>query len=153
MLNSKSKGFTLIELMITVTIIGILVGLAVPLTKNSVQRQREVQLRQALYEMREAVDKYKAASDAGLIQVTLGTEGYPESLEVLVEGVPLMNAVDRKLKLLRRIPIDPMTNSTDWGMRAYQDDPESTSWGGQNVFDVYSKSSGTALDGTKYSEW
>lgn len=149
----RRNGFTLIELIITVTIIGILAGLAVPLARNSIKREREVELRQALRELRTALDKYKEASDRGLIQVKLGTEGYPEKLEVLVDGVQMVGAVDKKLKFLRRIPVDPMTNTTEWGMRAYQDDPKLDSWGGQNVFDVYTKSNGTAFDGTKYKEW
>ena len=148
-----NHGFTLIELIITVTIIGILAGLAVPLAKNAIQREKEIQLLQTLREMRTAIDKYKDASDRGYIQVKLGTEGYPESLDVLVDGVTMNGAVDKKLKFLRRIPIDPMMNSTEWGLRAYQDDPKVSSWGGQNVFDVYTKSEGTALDGTKYKEW
>jgi general secretion pathway protein G len=152
-MRSSSRGFTLIELIITVTIVGILTALAVPLARNTIKREKEVVLRQELREMRVAIDKYKDASDKGLIQVKLGTEGYPESLDVLVDGVPMTGAVDKKLKLLRRIPEDPMTNSSDWGMRSYQDDPKAQSWGGQNVFDVYTKSAGTALDGTKYSEW
>ena len=146
-------GFSLIELIITVTIVAILAGLALPLARNSIVRQREVELRRALREMRVAIDRYKEASDLGLIQVTLGTEGYPESLEVLAEGVDQIGQVDRKLKFLRRISIDPMTNSTEWGLRAYQDDPESMSWGGANVFDVYTKSIGVALDGTDYKDW
>src|SRR5262245_3653493 len=152
-MKHRVRGFTLIELIVTVTIVAILAGMAVPLARNSIQREREYELRRALREIRVALDKYKEASDQGRIQVTLGTEGYPESLEILVEGVPLLNAVDKKLKLLRRIPNDPMTNSMEWGMRSYQDEPTSSSWGGQNVFDVYTKSDGTALDGTKYKDW
>jgi general secretion pathway protein G len=146
-------GFTLIELLVTVTIIAILVGVAVPLAKNSIKREKEVELRTALREIRTAIDKYKDASDRGFIMVKVDTEGYPENLKVLVEGVQLVGQVDKKLKLLRRIPKDPMTNSSEWGQKAVQDDPKATSWGGQNVFDVYTKSQGTALDGSKYSEW
>ena len=150
---SSRLGFSLVELIITVTIVAILAGLALPLARNSILRQREVELRRGLREMRVAIDRYKEASDLGLIQVTLGTEGYPDSLDILVEGVDQIGQVDRKLKFLRRIPIDPMTNSTEWGLRAYQDDPESASWGGDNVFDVYTKSIGVALDGTDYKNW
>ncbi len=147
------RGFSLIELIVTVTIIAILAGLAVPLARNSIRRQNEVELRRGLREMRVAIDRYKEAADLGLIEVTLGTEGYPENLEVLVEGVDQIGAVDRQLRFLRRIPVDPMTNSTDWGLRSYQDDPDSTSWGGDNVFDVYTKSRGEAMDGTQYRDW
>jgi general secretion pathway protein G len=152
-IRNRNSGFTLIELILTVTIIAILVGMAVPLTRNTVKREREIELHQALHEMREAIDKYKEMADRGQIQITLNTEGYPAKLEDLVEGVPVVGGVDKKLKLLRRIPRDPMTNSTEWGMRSYQDDPKSMSWGGQNVFDVYTKSDGIGLDGTKYNEW
>jgi general secretion pathway protein G len=134
-------------------IIGILTAMAVPLARNSIQRDREFALRAALREIRTAIDKFKEASDRGYIQVKVNTEGYPESLDVLVEGVDMVGQVQKKLKLLRRIPKDPMTNSTEWGLRSYQDDPKMNSWGGQNVFDVYTKSEGTALDGTKYKEW
>jgi general secretion pathway protein G len=151
--QNRHSGFTLIELIITVTIIAVLVGMAVPLTRNAVKREREIELRRALHEMREAIDKYKEMADRGQIQITLNSEGYPAKLEDLVEGVPVVGGVDKKLKLLRRVPVDPMTNSTEWGMRSYQDDPKSMSWGGQNVFDVYTKSDGVALDGTKYNEW
>jgi general secretion pathway protein G len=149
----RHRGFTLIELIVTVMVISILVGLAVPLARNSIKRQKEVELRTALREIRTAIDKYKDYSDRGFIMVKVGTEGYPETLDILVEGVQLVGQVDKKLKLLRRVPIDPMTNSKEWGQRSYQDDLKATSWGGQNVFDVYTKSEGTALDGSKYKEW
>ena len=152
-MNFSGRGFTLIELIITITIVGILTALAVPLTRNTIRREKEIALRQELRDMRTAIDKYKEASDRGLIQIKLGTEGYPESLDVLVDGVQMAGAVDKKLKFLRRIPMDPMTNSEDWGLRSYQDDSDNQSWGRQNVFDVYTKSDGTALDGTKYSDW
>ena len=147
------RGFTLLELMMSVMIISILVGLAVPLARNSIKREKEAELRVALREMRTAIDKYKDAADRGFIMVKVDTEGYPEKLQDLVDGVQMVGAVDKKLKFLRRIPKDPMTNSTEWGQRSYQDDPKATSWGGQNVFDVYTKSEGTAFDGTKYKEW
>jgi len=147
------RGFTLIELIITVFIVSILVGVAVPLARNSIQRQREVALREALREMRTALDKYQDASAKGFIPTKIDTEGYPETLKVLVEGVDVNGTVGKKMKFLRRIPLDPMTNSAEWGLRSYQDDPKSNSWGGQNVFDVYTKSQGTALDGTKYKDW
>src|SRR5215472_12938845 len=146
----KALGFTLIELIVTVFIISILVGVAVPLARNSIKRQKEVELREALRDIRTAIDKFQDASARGLIPVKVDTEGYPEKLQMLVDGVDMNGTVGKKLKLLRRIPIDPMTNSTEWGMRSYQDDPKNSSWGGQNVFDVYTKSQGTAMDGTKY---
>lgn len=147
------RGFTLVELILTITILAIIVGMAMPLARNSIKRDREQDLRYALREMRLAIDKFKDASDKGLIQPTLDGGGYPAKLQDLVDGVPQVGAVDKKLKFLRRVPVDPMTNTTDWGMRSMQDDPKAKSWGGQNVFDVYTKSEGTALDGTKYSEW
>src|SRR5262245_8714880 len=149
----KHHGFTLIELLITVMIISILVGVAVPLARNSIQREKEFDLHAALRELRSNIDKYKDACDRGFIMQKVDTECYPETLQVLVDGVQMTGAVDKKLKFLPRVPMDPMTKSTEWGQRSYQDDPKATSWGGQNVFDVYTKSEGTALDGTKYKEW
>ena len=154
---AESKGFTFIELLVVTTILLILASAVMPLAKVAVQREREAELRRALREMRTAIDKYKDAVDNGLISnldVKLGSEGYPPDLETLVDGVTVANdATGRKLKFLRRIPMDPITHSTEWGMRAYGDKPDSTSWGGGNVYDVYSKSEGTALDGTKYRDW
>lgn len=150
-------GYTFVELVVVSAMLAILASAILPLVKVTIQRQREVELHRALREMRVAIDRYKDAADQGLIggtDVKVGSEGYPPSLEVLVDGVSVVNdASGRKLKFLRRIPIDPMTKSTDWGLRSYQDDPDSTTWGGQNVFDVYTKSEGTALDGTKYKDW
>ena len=150
---SRNRGFTLIELLVTVMVISVLVGLAVPLARNSIRREKEFALRAALRDIRTAIDKYKDASDRGFIMVKVDTEGYPETLEILVDGVQMVGQVDKKLKFLRRVPLDPMTNATEWGQRSYQDDPKNSSWGGQNVFDVFTKSEGTALDGTKYKEW
>ena len=151
------RGFTFIELLIVSTILMIIASAVMPLARVTSQRQKEAELRQALREIRTAIDKYKDAVDGGLIpstEIKLGSEGYPSELETLVEGVPVANdATGRKLKFLRRVPIDPMTNSIEWGQRSYQDRPNSVSWGGQNVFDVYTKSQGVALDGTKYKDW
>ena len=153
----RSRGFTFIELLVVSTLLIILASAIMPMAKVTMQRQREVELRRSLREIRTALDKFKDAADAGLIgamDLKAGAEGYPADLETLVEGVSVVNDQSgRKLKFLRRIPIDPMTNSSDWGKRSYQDRPDSTSWGGQNVFDVYTKSEGTALDGTKYRDW
>jgi general secretion pathway protein G len=150
-------GYTFVELVVVGTLLMILASAILPLARVTIQREREVELHRALREMRLAIDKFKDAADQGLIGGTdlkAGAEGYPPSLEVLVEGVSVVNdASGRKLKFLRRIPIDPMTKSTDWGLRSYQDDADSTSWGGQSVYDVYTKSEGTALDGTKYKDW
>jgi general secretion pathway protein G len=148
------RGLTLVELIVAAAILLILSSAALPLARVQLRRDQELELRQALREMRTAIDRYKDASDLGLIQVDLGTEGYPKDLDTMVKGVPLLNSPDeKKLRVLRRIPRDPMTNSTDWGLRSYQDEPDSTVWGGQDVFDVYTKSPATALDGTAYSDW
>ena len=151
------KGFTFVELLVVCTILLILASAVMPLAKVTVQRQREAELRRALREMRTAIDKFKDAADAQIIapsEIQAGSENYPPSLETLVNGVTKNNdATGVKLKFLRRIPIDPITRSTEWGMRSYSDKPDSTSWGGSNVFDVYCKSDGKALDGTKYKDW
>ena len=151
------RGYTFVELLVVVTILIILASAVLPLAQVTSQRQREGELRRSLREMRTAIDKFKDGVDTGQIPLTElgpGNEGYPPDLETLVNGVTAANdATGRKLKYLRRIPMDPMTNSSDWGLRSYQDKPDSTSWGGQNVFDVYSKANGTALDGTKYRDW
>ena len=156
-LRHAAQGFTFIELLVVTTIILILASAVMPLSRVTVQRQREAELRRYLREMRTAIDKYKDAVDngqIGSIDVKAGSEGYPPDLETLVEGVSVANdASGRKLKFLRKVPIDPMTTSTEWGLRSYQDRPDSTSWGGQNVYDVYTKSTGIALDGTKYRDW
>jgi general secretion pathway protein G len=155
--GSSQGGFTFIELLIVTTIVLILASAVLPLTQVTAQRQREVELRRHLREMRTAIDRFKDAADRGIIAATElepNSEGYPPDLDTLVEGVPVANdASGRTLRFLRRVPIDPMTNSAEWGMRSYQDRPDSTSWGGQNVFDVYTTSRGTALDGTNYSDW
>ena len=152
-----SAGYTFVELLVVSSIIMILASAVLPLARVTVTRQREAELRRALREMRTAIDKYKDAADIGLIgslEVKVGSEGYPADLESLVEGVAAANdATGRKLKFLRKVPIDPMTHSTEWGLRSYQDKPDSTRWGGQNVFDVFTTFGGTALDGTKYRDW
>ena len=150
----SSKGLTLIELIIAVAILSILSLVAMPLARVQLMRERERELRSVLREMRTAIDRYKDSADHGLIQVELSTEGYPPSLDVLVEGVEMVNSPEeRRLKFLRRIPRDPMTNSTDWGTRSYQDEPDALVSGGENVFDVFTKSQGAARDGSNYSEW
>ena len=146
-------GLTLIELIVAFTILLLLSTMAMPLGRSKVRREKERELRWALREIKAAIDKYKDLSDQNLIPVDLGTEGYPKTLDILVEGVKLQGPADRKIRFLRKIPRDPMTGKYEWGMRSVQDDPKSMSWGGQNVFDVYSKSMDKAADGTPYSEW
>lgn len=155
--RGSARGYTFIELLVVSAIVLVLASVAMPLAQVTAQRQREAELRRALRDMRTAIDRFKDGADLGQIsplEIKAGSEGYPPDLETLVEGVPAANDVTgRKLKYLRRVPIDPMMKSTEWGLRSYQDDPDSTSWGGQNVFDVYTTSTGTALDGTKYRDW
>lgn len=146
----RPRGFTLIELIVATAILVILTGMAVPLVRLGVQRERERELRYDLWMMRDAIDRFKDAADSGKFQIKVGSEGYPPDLETLVTGV---DVAGKKLRFLRKIPADPMTGQPEWGMRSVQDDPTSDSWGGQNVFDVYSKSQGEAMDGTKYKDW
>ena len=148
--RSGGRGVTLIELVVAITILLILTSAAVPIARTRIKRERERELRQDLWEMRDAIDRYKDAADRGAFQIKVGSEGYPPDLETLVNGVDVQG---KKVRFLRRIPLDPMTGKAEWGLRSMQDDPASTSWGGQNVFDVYTKSEDTALDDTKYSEW
>ncbi len=151
------RGYTFVELLVVTTIVIILASAVQPLARVTIQRTREAELRRTLRDMRTAIDKFKDAADAGMIPTTelkANSEGYPPDLQTLVDGVSVANdQTGRKLKFLRRVPIDPMTGDDEWGMRAYQDKPDTSSWGGQNVYDVYSKSGGTGLDGTKYKDW
>jgi general secretion pathway protein G len=152
-----AQGYTFIELLVVSTIVLILASAVMPLANVTATRHREAELRHALREMRTAIDKYKDAADTmqiGPLEIKVGSEGYPPDLETLVEGVPANNdATGRKLKFLRKVPVDPMTHGMDWGLRSYQDKPDSTRWGGQNVFDVYTTFDAKALDGTKYRDW
>jgi general secretion pathway protein G len=153
----REQGYTFIEVVVVTAILLILAAAVMPLAQVTSQRQREVELHRNLRDIRTAIDKFKDAVDAGQIaqsELEPGNEGYPPDLETLVEGVTAANdATGRKLKFLRRVPIDPMTNGAEWGLRSYQDKPDATTWGGKNVFDVYTKSTATALDGTKYRDW
>jgi len=146
----RRDGFTLIEFIVAMTIMMIMTAAAVPMVRIGIQRGKERELRRDLWEMRDAVDRYKDAADRGAFQVKVDSGGYPPDLDTLVKGV---DSNGKKLRFLRRIPVDPMTGKTEWGMRSMQDDADSDSWGGQDVFDVYTKSEGTALDGTKYKTW
>ena len=148
--RAGERGLTLIELIVTITILAILAGAAVPIARFQIKRQKERDLRYDLWMMRDAIDKYKDAADRGAFMTKVDSQNYPPDLDTLVNGVDVQS---KKLRFLRHIPIDPMTNQADWGLRSMQDDPESTSYSGQGVFDVYSKSLGTGLDGTKYSTW
>ena len=149
---STQSGMTLLELIIACGILMILASAALPIARFTVIRQRESDLHYDLRQMRNAIDRYKDMADRNMIRVEVGSEGYPPDLETLVKGVALggAGATGKTMRFLRRIPVDPMTGRAEWGLRAVQDDPDSTSWGGKNIFDVYSKSTGTAMDGTKY---
>jgi general secretion pathway protein G len=144
---------TLLELIITCAILLVLSAAALPIAKYSIMRQKEAELRRDLQDMRDAIDRYKEAADRSQIRVAIGSEGYPPDLETLATPVQLGSGSDTKIRFLRKIPVDPITGRADWGLRAVSDDPDSTSWGGKNVFDIYSKSTATALNGTKYSDW
>jgi general secretion pathway protein G len=146
----KMSGFTLIELIVATTILLILTSLALPMARITIKREKERELRRDLWEMRDAIDRYKDAADRGAFQMKVGSDGYPPDLDTLVNGVSVNT---KKLRFLRKIPIDPMTGNAEWGMHSMQDDPKSDSWDGNNVFDVFTKSQGTALDGTQYKDW
>jgi len=149
--QNRERGVTLMEMIIVITILLILMGAALPIARVSIKRQRETELRRDLWEMRAAIDRYKDAADKNAFQVKLDSQGYPPDLDTLVNGVEI--AGGKKLRFLRRIPIDPIKGNTDWGLRSMQDDPTSDSWGGQNVFDVYSKSDSMGMNGIKYKDW
>jgi general secretion pathway protein G len=149
----SQRGVTLLELIIATSILLVLASAALPVVRMTVVRTKEAQLHKALREIRDAIDRYKDYADRNLIRVEVGSEGYPPDLDSLVKGVQIGPGSDRKVRFLRRIPVDPMTGRAEWNPQAVQDDPDSTSWGGKNVFDVHSKSQGTALDGTHYAEW
>jgi len=146
----RSVGFTLIELIVATAILLILTTLALPLARVTIKREREHELRRDLWEMRDAIDRYKDAADRGAFQTKAGSNGYPPDLDTLVKGIDVSG---KKVRFLRRIPVDPMTGNAEWGQHSTQDDPDSDSWNGDDVFDVYTKSQGTALDGTKYKDW
>jgi general secretion pathway protein G len=148
--QKRQSGMTLVELIVAIAIMAILATGVLPITRTVVKREREKELRAALWQMRDAIDRYKDYADRGAFQIKLGSEGYPPDMDTLVKGVDVQG---KKIRFLRHVPVDPMTHSTEWGMRSMQDDPASDSWGGQSVFDVYTKSQGTALDGTKYADW
>ena len=149
----RERGLTLVEVVVTIAVLLILAGAVMPLAKVTLKREKELELRRALRTMRQAIDLFKQYSDQGLIEKEgVDSEGYPPELETLVEGVPQVGTT-KKLKFLRRIPMDPFTHKDEWGLRSYQDEPDSRSWGRQNVYDVYTLYGGTALDGTNYRDW
>lgn len=151
--NRRQAGFSLIEMVVVAALLAILAGATLPVVKFTDKRMKEMELHAALRDMRYAIDEFKRYSDNGFIPVEFGTDGYPKDLDVLVEGVDIVGQIDRQVRFLRRIPVDPMTGEEEWGLRSYQDDPDSSSWGGENVFDVYSLSDGVGLNGVPYDEW
>ena len=151
--RTSCSGMTLLELMVSCAILITLATVAMPMERVTIKRHKEEQLHYDLRQMRDAIDRYKDAADKNLFQIQAGTEGYPPDLQTLVDGVQLSGATDRHVHFLREIPVDPMTGQKDWNLRSVQDDSDSTSWGGQDVFDVHSQSTSTALNGTKYSDW
>ena len=151
--RAGAAGFTLAELVMVAAVMVALSAAVFPVVKFTSKRSKEMDLRLALREMRLAIDTYKRYSDQGMLPVDLGTEGYPKDLDVLVKGQALVGQVDKKLKLLRRLPVDPMTGKAEWGLRSYKDEPDATSTGGENVYDVYSLSGGVGLNGIPYRKW
>jgi len=149
----RARGYTLVELVVVCAVLVILAGAAFPVAKYTRLRLKEMELRSALREMRAAIDEFKRYTDAGLLPVDFGTDGYPAELEVLVEPIDVVGQIDKQIRFLRRIPVDPMTGEPEWGLRSTSDEPDSTSWGGENVFDVYSLADGIGIDGVPYSEW
>ena len=151
--RSRQAGYTLAELVMVAAVMVALAAVTLPVAKFTAKRSKEADLRAALREMRSGIDEYKRYSDQGFIPIDLGTDGYPKELEILVEGVEIVGQVDKKVKFMRRIPVDPMTGKAEWGLRSYQDEFDSTSWGGENVYDVYSLSRGVGLNGVPYQKW
>ena len=149
----RQHGFSIVELVVVCVVLVILAGVSFPIAKNVARRQQEAELRYALRQMRDAIDEHKRYSDAGLIPVDLGTDGYPAELEVLVEPIDLVGQIDVQKRFLRRIPVDPMTGEREWGLRSHKDDWDSDFWGGESVYDVYSLSKGVGLNGIPYAEW
>jgi general secretion pathway protein G len=147
------RGYSLTELVVVCAVLSILAGVSFPVVKFTQKRAKELELRAQLREMRSAIDEFKRYSDAGFIPVDFGTDGYPKELEVLVEGVDLVGQIDKRARFLRRIPVDPMTGEAEWGLRSYQDESDAESWGGENVYDVYSLSEGVGLNRIPYSQW
>jgi general secretion pathway protein G len=151
--STPAAGFSIVELVVVCALLSILAGITLPVTKFTHQRLKEAELRAALRQMRNAIDEHKRYSDAGLLPLELGTDGYPKKLETLVEGVEVVGQIDRKIKFLRRIPVDPFTGEAEWSLRSYKDEPDADSWGGEDVYDVHSLSRKKGLNGIPYAKW